>query len=67
MRLTMMPGNALLGKITFRLAAGPSVERLNRDLLRLAEREQPDLVWTDKLLGMQPKRWTSCARWALRR
>ncbi|GAC1365406.1 MAG: hypothetical protein NVSMB3_14000 [Acidobacteriaceae bacterium] len=49
------PKNRLLQKITFRLAAGLSVERLNRDLLRLAEREKPDLVWTDKLLGMQPK------------
>jgi spore maturation protein CgeB len=49
------PRNALLEKITFRLAAGPSVNRLNRDLLRMAEREKPDLVWTDKLLGMQPK------------
>lgn len=47
--------NSLLGKITFRLAAGPSINRLNRDLLKLAEREKPDLVWTDKLLGMQPK------------
>jgi hypothetical protein len=48
-------GNSLLGKIMFRLAAGPSVNRLNRDLLSMAEREKPDLVWTDKLLGMQPK------------
>ena len=31
------------------------VNRLNRDLLDMAERERPDLVWTDKLLGMQPK------------
>jgi spore maturation protein CgeB len=45
----------LVGKITFRLAAGPSINRLNRDLLHMAEREKPDLVWTDKLLGMQPK------------
>ena len=43
------------GKIEFRLAAGPSIVRLNRDLLRMAEREKPDLVWTDKLLGMQPQ------------
>ena len=50
-----VPRNALLRKVVFRLAAGPSVERLNRDLLRLVERERPDLVWTDKLLGMQPK------------
>jgi hypothetical protein len=50
-----VPGNALLSKITFRLAAGPWVNRLNRDLLQMAEREKPDVVWTDKLLGMQPK------------
>ena len=49
------PGSALLAKITFRLAAGPWVSRLNRDLLQMAERERPDIVWTDKLLGMQPK------------
>jgi len=49
------PRNRVVNKITFRLAAGPSVNRLNRDLLRVAEREKPDLVWTDKLLGMQPK------------
>ena len=46
--------NELLQKITFRLAAGPKVNRLNRDLLAMAEREKPDLVWTDKLLQMQP-------------
>ncbi|HEX9198892.1 MAG TPA: glycosyltransferase [Acidobacteriaceae bacterium] len=49
------PGNALLEKIAMRLAAGPSVNRLNRDLLNMAEREKPDLVWTDKLLAMQPE------------
>jgi spore maturation protein CgeB len=49
------PGNSLVGKIAFRLAAGPWVNRLNRDLLGMAEREKPDLVWTDKLLEMQPK------------
>jgi spore maturation protein CgeB len=48
------PRNPFVQKVVFRLAAGPSVNRLNRDLLRMAEREQPDLVWTDKLLGMQP-------------
>jgi spore maturation protein CgeB len=44
-----------LDKIWFRLAAGPSVNRLNRDLLQMAEHERPDVVWTDKMLGMQPK------------
>jgi hypothetical protein len=50
-----VPRNALLAKIAFRLAAGPEVNRLNRDLLQMAEREGPDVVWADKLLGMQPK------------
>ena len=49
-----LPANPVLEKITFRLAAGPWVNRLNRDLLAMAERERPDVVWTDKLLGMQP-------------
>jgi hypothetical protein len=49
------PSNSLLGRISFRLAAGPWVDRLNRDLLNLAEREKPDVVWTDKLLGMKPE------------
>ena len=49
------PKSKLVEKVVYRLAAGPWVERLNRDLLKVAERERPDLVWTDKLLGMQPK------------
>jgi hypothetical protein len=49
------PANSLVQKIRLRLVAGPLVNRLNRDLLTLAERERPDLVWTDKLLEMQPE------------
>jgi spore maturation protein CgeB len=49
------PKNELLEKITYRLAAGPGVARLNRDLLRMAEQEKPDLVWADKLLRVWPK------------
>jgi spore maturation protein CgeB len=49
------PNNAIVQKVVYRLAAGPSVNRLNRDLLQMAEREKPDLVWTDKLLSMQPQ------------
>jgi spore maturation protein CgeB len=45
----------LMEKLTFRLAAGPSVNRLNRDLLKMVEHEKPDVVWTDKMLGMQPR------------
>jgi len=47
--------NAVLRKIEFRLVMGPSVERLNHDLLAMVERERPDVLWTDKLLQMQPK------------
>jgi spore maturation protein CgeB len=46
--------NPLIRKIVFRLSAGPAVERLNRDLLLIAEREKPDILWTDKLLWMRP-------------
>ena len=47
--------NPLIRKIVFRLSAGPAVNRLNRDLLTIAEREKPDLLWTDKLLWMRPR------------
>ena len=45
----------LLHKIAFRLAAGPKTEALNRDLLRLAERERPEVFWADKVLQLQPR------------
>lgn len=47
--------NALVQKVVHRLAAGPGMARMNRDLLQMAEREKPDVVWADKLLGMKPK------------
>jgi spore maturation protein CgeB len=47
--------NSIAEKVFYRLAAGPLVSRLNRDLLRMAAVEKPDLLWTDKLLGMRPK------------
>lgn len=49
------PRSQLARKITFRLAAGLHIERMNRDLLHLAEREGVEAVWADKLLGMQPR------------
>jgi spore maturation protein CgeB len=45
--------NALVRKVAHRLAVGPGVDRLNRDLIQIAEREKPDLLWTDKLLWMR--------------
>jgi spore maturation protein CgeB len=47
--------NPLVRRIAFRLAMGPGVDRLNRDLLQMAERERPDAVWADKLLWMRPE------------
>ena len=47
-------GNPLLRKIAFRLAAGPHLERLNHDLIATALRERVDLLWADKVLGLQP-------------
>ncbi len=47
--------NQLLRKIVYRLSAGPGVDRLNRDLLHLAESEKPHLLWADKLLWMKPR------------
>jgi spore maturation protein CgeB len=49
------PANPLISKVTHRLAAGPSVNRINRDILRIAESEKPDLLWTDKLLSMHSR------------
>ncbi len=48
------PENPVLRKIAFRLAAGPSVDRLNRDILRLAVQDKPEIFWADKLLSMHP-------------
>ena len=47
--------NPLIRRVSLRLAAGPMVNRLNRDILRLAAEQKPDLLWTDKLLSMRPK------------
>ena len=49
------PTNPILRKVVFRLSAGPAVERLNRDLLKVAHDTKPDLLWADKLLWMKPR------------
>ena len=52
--------NRVLGKLTFLLAAGPDVRRLNRDILRLAAQHRPDLLWADKVLQLQPATVLRC-------
>jgi hypothetical protein len=49
------PQRELLRKIVHRVQMGPMVERLNRDVLAMAERERPEVFWADKLLGLQPQ------------
>jgi len=48
-------GNLFLARVLFRLAAGPHATRLNRDLLRLAEKHRPDVLWADKQLLVTPR------------
>src|SRR5277367_240117 len=47
--------NPFIRKANQRLVIGPSVSRLNQDLISIAEAEKPDVLWTDKLLYMRPK------------
>jgi spore maturation protein CgeB len=49
-----LPSNPLVLKLVIRLAAGGAVDRFNRDLINVAEREKPDLLWSDKMLWMRP-------------
>ena len=47
--------NPLLAKLAFRLASGPHALRLNHDLFEVARREEPDLLWADKVLLLTPR------------
>lgn len=49
------PANPFVRKVVHRLAAGPTVSRINRDLLDVAQRKKPDILWADKLLSMRPQ------------
>jgi spore maturation protein CgeB len=49
------PRNPLVRSAIHRLSVGPSIDRLNRDLLRIAEADKPDLFWADKLLTMRSR------------
>jgi hypothetical protein len=46
--------NPLLRKVLFRLSAGPGVDRLNADVLRMAKAERPEIFWADKMLWIRP-------------
>ncbi len=50
-----VPRQPFIRKVLHRLQAGPWVQRLNRDVLRLAQHEKPNVFWADKLLGLQPQ------------
>ncbi|HMF54476.1 MAG TPA: glycosyltransferase [Edaphobacter sp.] len=49
------PSSAIMNRVAFRLAMGPHINRFNRDVIERAEREKPDLLWTDKSLWMWPR------------
>ncbi len=49
------PRRPFLRKALYRLQTGPWVQGLNREVLRLAQRERPDVFWADKLLSLQPQ------------
>ncbi len=48
------PRQPLLRKVLHRVQAGPWVEGLNREVLRAARRECPDVFWADKVLSLRP-------------
>jgi hypothetical protein len=52
---TYQSNNALIRKVEFRLNFGPGVEQMNRDLIKVAQTEKPDVLWTDKLLWIKPR------------
>ncbi len=54
------PANGLLRRMVHRVQSGPSVARLNRDVLAVVERERAgagglEVFWADKLLGLRPE------------
>jgi spore maturation protein CgeB len=52
--LSYASSSSIVHWIVYRLVMGPHVDRFNRDLIQIAEREKPDLLWADKILWMQP-------------
>lgn len=52
--LSYASSSSIVHWIVYRLVMGPHVDRFNRDLIQIAEREKPDLLWAEKILWMQP-------------
>jgi len=48
------PRNKWWFKVAFRLVIGEGVERLNRDIIRLAIENRLDVFWADKVLSLRP-------------
>ena len=60
-----LPRNPLIRKVAHRLSAGPSVDRLNRDLLRIAaEPKSPTSSGPTSYSRCVPEPSTACAPWA---
>lgn len=47
-------GQGLIGKVQFRLQAGPGVQRLNHAILEAASRERAHILLADKVLALWP-------------
>ncbi len=50
-----LPQNLFIRKVIHRISVGPSIDRLNHDLLRIAEANKIELFWADKLLAMRSR------------
>ncbi len=48
-------GNPLLARVRYRLQIGPTVTRMNEDVLRLAREHRVNAVWFDKPLFIRPR------------
>ncbi len=47
-------GSGMMHKVVFRLAVGPHIQRLNRDLLAATAEHNVEALWADKVLALWP-------------
>jgi hypothetical protein len=52
--LSYASSSSMVHWVVYRLVMGPHVDRFNCDLIQIAQREKPDLLWADKILWMRP-------------